>query len=78
MRVNGEIPVMKLRETDFVRTLRASVADLLDELLTFVTFLAALFAGLYFGSWFVFGAILIAGFLSGILVRQLVLRQRSG
>ncbi len=67
----------QLRRTGFVRTLRASLLELLDELLAFFGFLAALFTGLYYSSWWVFGGVLLLAYLASILVRRVLGRSRG-
>lgn len=62
--------VGQMRRTGFVRTLRASLLELLDEILAFFGFLIALFAGLYYSSWWVFGGVLLLMFLVSVLVRR--------
>lgn len=67
----------QLRRTEFVRTLRGSLLELLDELLAFFGFLAALFAGLYYSSWWVFGGSLLFTFLVSVLIRRVLGRGKS-
>lgn len=62
--------VGRLRRTEFVRTLRASLLDLLDEALAFISFFVALFTGLYCSSWWVFGGVLGLAFLLSVLLRR--------
>lgn len=69
--------VRRLRRTEFVRTLGASLLDLLDEALAFIGFFVALFTGLYFSCWWVFGGVLGASFLLSVLLRR-VLSRKSG
>lgn len=67
----------QLRRTGFIRTLRASLLELLDELLAFCGFLVALLAGLYYGSWWIFGGVLLVAFLVGGLIRWVMASSRS-
>lgn len=66
----------QLRRTGIIRNLRASLTELMDELLTFIGFFAALLAGLYYGSWWVFGGVLLLSFLLSLLLRR-VMRERN-
>lgn len=67
----------QLRQTEFIRTLRASLLEFLDEVLAFFGFLTALIAGLYYSSWWVFGGILAAAFLLGLFAHR-ILGQSKG
>lgn len=50
--------------------------ELMDELLAFTGFFAALLAGLYYGSWWVFGGVLIFSFLLSLVLRH-ALKERK-
>jgi Flp pilus assembly protein TadB len=58
-------------------SLRASIAELLDELLTFISFIIAMFAGLYFTSWWIFFVALLVGFGLARLCRKLLLKNED-
>ena len=68
--------VARLRRTEFIRTLRGALLDLLDEALAFIGFFVALFAGLYYSSWWVFGGVLGFSFLLSVLLRRVLGRKR--
>jgi len=63
---------MNFRETKFYRTFRASAAELFDELMVFISFLIAIVTGLYFKSWIVFFAVLVAGFVLATILYRLI------
>lgn len=62
----------QLRRTAILRNLRASLMELMDELLAFLGFFAALLTGLYYGSWWVFGGVLIFSFLLSLVLRRVL------
>lgn len=69
--------VEQLRRTGFVRTLRTSLLELLDELLVLAGFVLALFAGFYYRSWWIFGGTLLLAYLVSVLVRLILGRDKE-
>ncbi|WP_166837982.1 hypothetical protein [Rheinheimera pleomorphica] len=68
---------MQGRKQGFFNSLRASIAELLDELLTFISFIIAMFAGLYFSSWWIFFVALLVGFGLARLCSKLLLKNED-
>ena len=66
--------VIKQSTTNLLRT---SIAELLDELLTFISFIIAMFAGLYFTSWWIFFLALLVGFGLARLCSKLLLKNED-
>lgn len=59
----------RVRRCGFFQTLRGSLLELLDEVLVFVGLLAAIFVGLYYGSWWIFVGVMLLAFLLSVLAR---------
>jgi len=57
--------------------IKESISELLDELMTFITLLAAVLIGLYYSSWPIFIGILITGFIIATLINQALKANRN-
>lgn len=68
---------MNIFESGFVKTLRKSVAELIDEVMTFISFLAAIVCGIYFNSWIIFFALLVAGFGISTAINKLIVKSKK-
>lgn len=73
--MNGSDLMGRLRNTEFVKSLRGSLVELLDELIAFASLIGAVLAGLYFASWWVFGGVLAGGLLVSVSLSRLILRR---
>jgi len=68
---------MKFKKSTFLKTLRASVAELIDEIIIFSSLLSAIFAGLFFNSWLVFFMVITFGVLIATTIHKVIVKKNS-